>query len=298
MDAETVAVRAKDKEMMEKRRREEATEKEHKEEEKRRCVAAYREEREKKLEPYTRNLPDNDGSARRGGEQEEAPGAVEGRGTGWRRTTYASGRTWRTERQQRLAQRHGTGMVRWPWLAGRPRRGGRLKRGAAAAGTGERGVNARAMVRGADIGPGRAGWLAQHGRDRGAEAEPSRGYRGGGAAGRRSAAKTGARGADAADGTGARGAVVGAAPTAGGVGRERRKEERKGKKGREKGKGPTCKDRLGARIYGVKLDAKIYGAKFGVKIHDAELAASHPRLYFDADVALRPRRQTLWRRDV
>ena len=36
--------------MMEKRRREEATEKEHKEEEERRCVAAYREEREKKLE--------------------------------------------------------------------------------------------------------------------------------------------------------------------------------------------------------------------------------------------------------
>ena len=41
---------AEDKEMMEKRRREEATEKEHKEEEERRCVAAYREEREKKLE--------------------------------------------------------------------------------------------------------------------------------------------------------------------------------------------------------------------------------------------------------
>ena len=36
--------------MMEKRRREDALEKEHKEEEKRRRVAAYREERERKLE--------------------------------------------------------------------------------------------------------------------------------------------------------------------------------------------------------------------------------------------------------
>ena len=36
--------------MMEKRRGEEAAKKEHKEVEKRRCVAAYREEREKKLE--------------------------------------------------------------------------------------------------------------------------------------------------------------------------------------------------------------------------------------------------------
>ena len=41
---------AEDKEMMEKRRREEALEKELKEEEERRRVAAYREEREKKLE--------------------------------------------------------------------------------------------------------------------------------------------------------------------------------------------------------------------------------------------------------
>ena len=41
---------AEDKKMMEKRRREEATEKEHMEEEKMRRVAAYREEREKKLE--------------------------------------------------------------------------------------------------------------------------------------------------------------------------------------------------------------------------------------------------------
>ena len=39
-----------DKEMMGKRRREDATKKEHKEEEERRRVAAYREEREKKLE--------------------------------------------------------------------------------------------------------------------------------------------------------------------------------------------------------------------------------------------------------
>ena len=41
---------AEDKEMMEKRQREEALEKEHKEEEERRRVAAYREERENKLE--------------------------------------------------------------------------------------------------------------------------------------------------------------------------------------------------------------------------------------------------------
>ena len=41
---------AEDKEMMEKRRGEEAAKKEHKKEEERRCVAAYREEREKKLE--------------------------------------------------------------------------------------------------------------------------------------------------------------------------------------------------------------------------------------------------------
>ena len=40
---------AKDKEMMEKRCREEAAEKEHKEVEERRRVAAYREERKKKL---------------------------------------------------------------------------------------------------------------------------------------------------------------------------------------------------------------------------------------------------------
>jgi vacuolar-type H+-ATPase subunit I/STV1 len=41
-------------EILEKRRREEAAEKEHKEEEERRCVAAYREEREKKLERVRR----------------------------------------------------------------------------------------------------------------------------------------------------------------------------------------------------------------------------------------------------
>ena len=46
----TVAVEAKDKEMMEKRRGEEATKKEHKEEEEMRRVATYRKEREKKLE--------------------------------------------------------------------------------------------------------------------------------------------------------------------------------------------------------------------------------------------------------
>ena len=62
--------------------------------------------------------------------------------------------------------------------------------------------------------------------------------------------------------------------------------------------------KLGAKIYGAKLDAMIYGAKPGVmiygaklgaKIHDTELAAMSPRLYFDADVAPQPRRQTLWR---
>ena len=39
-----------DKEMMEKRRREKAIEKEHKEEKEMRSIAAYREERKKKLE--------------------------------------------------------------------------------------------------------------------------------------------------------------------------------------------------------------------------------------------------------
>jgi hypothetical protein len=39
---------------LENRRREEAAEKVHKEEEERRCVAAYREEREKKLEHVCR----------------------------------------------------------------------------------------------------------------------------------------------------------------------------------------------------------------------------------------------------
>ena len=42
------------KEMMEKRRGEKAVKKEHKEEEERRCVAAYRAEREKKLERVRR----------------------------------------------------------------------------------------------------------------------------------------------------------------------------------------------------------------------------------------------------
>ena len=46
----TVAVGGKDKEMMEKRCGEGAAKKEHKEEEEMRRVAAYREEREKKLE--------------------------------------------------------------------------------------------------------------------------------------------------------------------------------------------------------------------------------------------------------
>jgi hypothetical protein len=41
-------------EILEKRRREEAVAKEHKEEKERRCVAAYREEREKKLERVCR----------------------------------------------------------------------------------------------------------------------------------------------------------------------------------------------------------------------------------------------------
>jgi vacuolar-type H+-ATPase subunit I/STV1 len=41
-------------EILEKQRREEALQKEHKEEEERRCVAAYREEREKKLERVRR----------------------------------------------------------------------------------------------------------------------------------------------------------------------------------------------------------------------------------------------------
>jgi hypothetical protein len=41
-------------EILEKRRREEAAEKEHKKEEERRCVAAYREEREKKIEHMRR----------------------------------------------------------------------------------------------------------------------------------------------------------------------------------------------------------------------------------------------------
>ena len=50
MDAELLRWEAEDKEIMEKRCGEEAAKKEHKEEEERRCVAAYREEREKKLE--------------------------------------------------------------------------------------------------------------------------------------------------------------------------------------------------------------------------------------------------------
>jgi hypothetical protein len=41
-------------EILEKQRREEALQNEHKEEEERRCVAAYREEREKKLERVRR----------------------------------------------------------------------------------------------------------------------------------------------------------------------------------------------------------------------------------------------------
>ena len=50
MDVELLRWEAKDKKMMEKRRGEEAAKKEHKEEDERRCVAAYRVEREKKLE--------------------------------------------------------------------------------------------------------------------------------------------------------------------------------------------------------------------------------------------------------
>ena len=50
MDVELLRWEADDKKMMEKRRREETAEKEHEKEEERRRVAAYREEREKKLE--------------------------------------------------------------------------------------------------------------------------------------------------------------------------------------------------------------------------------------------------------
>ena len=50
MDAELLRWETEDKEMMEKRHREEAIEKDHKEEEERRRVAAYKEEREKKLD--------------------------------------------------------------------------------------------------------------------------------------------------------------------------------------------------------------------------------------------------------
>ena len=50
MDAELLRWETENKEMMEKRHREEALEKEHKEEEERRRVAAYRVEREKRLE--------------------------------------------------------------------------------------------------------------------------------------------------------------------------------------------------------------------------------------------------------
>ena len=50
MDTELLRWEAEDKEMMEKRGREEAVEKDPKEEEERRRVAAYMEEREKKLE--------------------------------------------------------------------------------------------------------------------------------------------------------------------------------------------------------------------------------------------------------
>ena len=50
MDAKLLQWEAEDKEMMKKRRGEEAAKKEHKEKEEKRRVAAYREEREKKLE--------------------------------------------------------------------------------------------------------------------------------------------------------------------------------------------------------------------------------------------------------
>ena len=50
MDTELLRWEAEDKEMMEKRYGEEAAKKEHKEEEERRRVAAYRAEREKKLQ--------------------------------------------------------------------------------------------------------------------------------------------------------------------------------------------------------------------------------------------------------
>ena len=50
MDAELLRWEAEDKEMMEKRHEEKAAKKEHKKEEERMRVAAYRGEREKKLE--------------------------------------------------------------------------------------------------------------------------------------------------------------------------------------------------------------------------------------------------------
>ena len=60
---------AEDKEMMEKRCGEKATEKEHKEEEEMRHVAAYREEREKKLESACRTkaaMEENPNALRKG----------------------------------------------------------------------------------------------------------------------------------------------------------------------------------------------------------------------------------------
>ena len=60
---------AADKEMMEKRHGEEAAKKEHKEEEERRRVAAYRKEREKKLERACRvkaTMEENPNALRKG----------------------------------------------------------------------------------------------------------------------------------------------------------------------------------------------------------------------------------------
>ena len=59
--------------------------------------------------------------------------------------------------------------------------------------------------------------------------------------------------------------------------------------------GVGLKHKLDARIFGAKLGAKIHDTKFGTKIHGAKLAAisaSTPPTW------PRPRRQTLWRRDV
>ena len=69
MDVKLLRWEAENKEMMEKRRREEALEKEHKKEEEKRRVAAYREEREMKLERALRakaTMEENPDAQRKG----------------------------------------------------------------------------------------------------------------------------------------------------------------------------------------------------------------------------------------